>query len=79
MTEENEAVGVVVEVPTTQALIHKGLDVGTNLLIASSMDTEGNPIFKMQRDAFYRLVPKSEVNSNAIKNVVWIKEMLTIL
>ena len=67
MTEENEAVGVVVEVPTTQALIHKGLDVGTNLLIASSMDTEGNPIFKMQRDAFYRLVPKSEVNSNAIK------------
>lgn len=46
---------------------HKGLDIGTNMLVAASMDADGNAIFKMQRDAFYRIVPKSEVNKNSIQ------------
>jgi len=44
-----------------------GLDIGTNMLVAAMFDNVGNPVFKMQRDAFYRLVPKSEVNRNSIK------------
>lgn len=47
--------------------IHKGLDVGTNMLVSGYMGADGEPVFKMQRDAFFRLVPKSEVNSNSIK------------
>jgi hypothetical protein len=46
---------------------HKGLDIGTNMLVASMWDENGNSIFKMQRDAFYRIVPKTEVNKNSIK------------
>jgi hypothetical protein len=46
---------------------HKGLDIGTNMLVAASVDDDGSPIFKMQRDAFYRIVPKTEVNRNSIK------------
>lgn len=45
-----------------------GLDVGTNMLVSGSIDAEGNSVFKMERDAFYRIVPKSDVNKNAIKN-----------
>ncbi|RKZ10832.1 hypothetical protein DRQ25_01620 [Candidatus Fermentibacteria bacterium] len=45
----------------------KGLDIGTNMLVAASVDEDGSPIFKMQRDAFYRIVPKSEVNKNSIR------------
>jgi len=67
MTEENENNIVVEDAPIAGPPVHKGLDVGTNLLVAASMTEDGSPIFKMQRDAFYRLVPKSEVNSNAIK------------
>jgi hypothetical protein len=44
-----------------------GLDIGTNMLVAGIMDDEGTPTFKMQRDAFYRIVPKTEVNKNSIK------------
>jgi len=44
-----------------------GLDIGTNMLVAAMFDDNGNPTFKMQRDAFYRLVPKSEVNRSSIK------------
>jgi len=47
-----------------------GLDIGTNMLVVGKLNEEGNPIFKMQRDAFYRLVPKSEVNKNSIKNAL---------
>jgi hypothetical protein len=47
--------------------VHKGLDVGTNLLISSCMGEDGAPVFLLQRDAYFRLVPKSEVNGNAIK------------
>lgn len=46
---------------------NKGLDIGTNMLVAGFTDEEGNPIFKMQRDAFYTIVPKSEVNRNSIR------------
>lgn len=45
----------------------KGLDVGTNMLVAAMLDNAGNPMFKMQRNAFYRIVPKTEVNRNSIK------------
>ncbi len=45
----------------------KGLDVGTNMIIASEIGEDGNPIFKMQRDAFYKIIPKSEVNKNSIR------------
>lgn len=46
---------------------HKGLDIGTNMLVAAYTDSEGVPKFKMQRDAFYRIIPKSEVNRNSIR------------
>lgn len=44
-----------------------GVDVGTNRLVAATVDATGNVVFKSERDAFYRIVPKSEVNKNAIK------------
>jgi len=46
---------------------NKGLDIGTNMLVAGSMSDDGTPVFKMQRDAFYKIIPKSEVNRNSIK------------
>lgn len=46
---------------------NKGLDIGTNMLVAASVDEEDNIVFKMQRDAFYRITPKSEVNKNSIR------------
>jgi len=54
-----------VEDPTGPS--HRGLDIGTNMLVAASMDDSGAPKFKMQRDAFYRITPKSEVNKNSIQ------------
>lgn len=45
----------------------KGLDVGTNMIVAASMDEEGNTRFSMQRDAFYRIIPKTEVNKQSIR------------
>ena len=45
----------------------KGLDIGTNMIVAAQFDEEGVPVFKMQRDAFYRIVPKTEVNKNSIR------------
>ncbi len=45
----------------------KGLDIGTNMLVAGMIGEDGSPIFKMQRDAFYKIVPKSEVNRNSIR------------
>ena len=47
-----------------------GLDIGTNMLVAATIGEEGKPVFKMQRDAFYRIVPKSEVNRNSIKKAL---------
>ena len=48
-------------------MANKGLDIGTNMLVAAMDDEDGNPLFKMQRDAFYRIVPKTEVNKNSIR------------
>ena len=45
----------------------KGLDVGTNLLVSSHIDENGNVVFKQQRDSFYRIIPKTEVNSSSIR------------
>lgn len=45
----------------------KGLDIGTNMIVAAMADEKGNPIFKMQRDAFYRIIPKTEVNKHSIR------------
>jgi hypothetical protein len=45
----------------------RGLDIGTNMLVAANVGENGSPIFKMQRDAFYRIIPKTEVNKNSIK------------
>ena len=47
-----------------------GLDIGTNMLVAATLSEDGKPMFKMQRDAFYRIVPKSEVNRNSIKKAL---------
>jgi len=47
-----------------------GLDIGTNMLVAATIGEGGKPVFRMQRDAFYRIVPKSEVNRNSIKKAL---------
>jgi hypothetical protein len=47
-----------------------GLDIGTNMLVAARISDEGKTVFKMQRDAFYKIVPKSEVNRNSIKKAL---------
>jgi actin-like ATPase involved in cell morphogenesis len=47
-----------------------GLDIGTNMLVVGKLNEENQPVFKMQRDAFYRIIPKSEVNKNSIKNAL---------
>jgi actin-like ATPase involved in cell morphogenesis len=46
---------------------HIGIDIGTNMLISASLGEDGSPIFKMQRDAFFKIVPKSKVNSKSIE------------
>ena len=47
-----------------------GLDIGTNMLVAGTIGEDDKPVFRMQRDAFYRIVPKSEVNRNSIKKAL---------
>lgn len=44
-----------------------GLDCGTNLLVASELSDTGGVVFKMQRDAYFKISPKTEVNKNSIK------------
>jgi hypothetical protein len=46
---------------------NKGLDIGTNMLVAGMLGEDGSPVFKMERDAFYTITPKSEVNKNSIR------------
>jgi len=46
---------------------NKGLDVGTNMLVVSYEDKEGVINYKKQRDAFYKITPKSSVNENSIR------------
>jgi len=68
--EDNTPTRPVMEEPVINSSSepsHKGLDIGTNMLVAATMGNEGNATFKMQRDAFYTLKPKSEVNRNSIK------------
>jgi len=48
----------------------KGLDIGTNMIVAAEIGSDGNAHFKMQRDAFYKIVPKSEVNKNSIRTAL---------
>jgi hypothetical protein len=45
---------------------HRGLDIGTNMLVAAYMSDSGDINYKMQRDAFYKIVPKSLVNERSI-------------
>lgn len=44
-----------------------GVDVGTNMLVSSSVGEDNMPVFKMQRDAFFKIIPKSKVNSKSIE------------
>lgn len=44
-----------------------GLDIGTNMLVSATMDADGNPLYKKQRDAFLRITPKSKVNQKSIR------------
>ena len=44
-----------------------GLDIGTNMLVSAIMDEEGKPVYKKQRDAFFKISPKSEVNRKSIQ------------
>ena len=44
-----------------------GLDIGTNMLVSAVMNEEGRPVYKRQRDAFFEITPKSEVNRKSIQ------------
>lgn len=44
-----------------------GIDIGTNSLVSAMFGEDGSPIFKMERDCFFRLIPKTEVNRQSIK------------
>jgi len=46
---------------------NKGLDIGTNMLVVAYMGDDGTIKYKMQRDAFYKIVPKSQVNERSIR------------
>lgn len=46
---------------------NKGLDIGTNMLVAAYMGDDDTIKYKMQRDAFYKIVPKSQVNERSIR------------
>lgn len=48
----------------------KGLDIGTNMIVAAEINEDGKAHFKMQRDAFYKIIPKSEVNKNSIRTAL---------
>jgi len=44
-----------------------GLDLGTNMIVMAMMNEEGDPVYKKQRDAFFKISPKSEVNHKSIQ------------
>ena len=46
---------------------HKGLDIGTNMLVAAYMGEDDTIKYKMQRDAFYKIVPKTQVNERSVR------------
>lgn len=45
---------------------HRGLDIGTNMLVVAYTGDDGDIKYKMQRDAFYKIVPRSSVNERSI-------------
>jgi len=45
-----------------------GLDIGTNMLVSAMLNEDGSPFYKKQRDAFFRISPKSEVNKKGIRS-----------
>lgn len=47
-----------------------GLDIGTNMLVAAVIGEDGKPSYKRQRDAFLRIVPKSEINRKSIRRAL---------
>ena len=75
VVNNEEVIGGVIDEPVFEnkeevladVPIKIGLDVGTNLLVAGRMSDDDGAIFKMQRDAYYRIKPQSEVNKNSIK------------
>lgn len=56
-----------------------GLDIGTNMLVSAIMNEEGVPSYKKQRDAFYRITPKSEINAKSIAKALEAKKANFIL
>jgi len=44
-----------------------GLDLGTNMIVHATMGDDGNPVYKKQRDAFFKIKPRSEVNKKSIR------------
>ena len=44
-----------------------GLDLGTNTIISASSSDGEAPTFKIQRDAFFSITPKTLINRNSIK------------
>jgi len=46
---------------------NKGLDIGTNMLVAAFVGEDDSIKYKMQRDAFYTIIPKSQVNERSIR------------
>jgi hypothetical protein len=44
-----------------------GLDIGTNMLVSAMMSEEGQPVYKRQRDAFFKITPQSDVNRKSIQ------------
>jgi hypothetical protein len=45
----------------------KGLDIGTNSIVVAEFNEDENAVFRIQRDAFYRIIPKTEVNRSSIR------------
>lgn len=52
----------------------KGVDIGTNLLVVASVDGDGKSVFKMERDGFYKIIPKSQIHKNSIRNALEVRE-----
>lgn len=46
---------------------HVGIDIGTANIISGVSEDGAPPVFKAQKDAFFSIVPKTEINRNSIK------------
>jgi len=44
-----------------------GLDIGTNMLVSARLDNGGEPYYRKQRDAFFRITPRSNINKKSIQ------------